>query len=249
MGTALLVFRLAARDVRRHAAQAILLVVAIAAATATLTMAIALNGVTSRSPYLTTRAATKGPDVVAYLTSAAQASNLSYASGVARHSGPFPVRLRADPLRRPPGRRVCRGAQRGAVRGRPAAANGRELGATGWRGDRADLRRRARRLGGRPGHHERQVVRGRGHRGDRGPVAVSEPVQRHPGRAHTGGVEVLQCLPVVVQHPSSVARGRPGTIQFRRSRPDLDDRGGRDRADLEGKSPDDLRREPEAREP
>ena len=91
MGTALLVFRLAARDVRRHAAQAILLVVAIAAAAATLTMAIALNGVTSRSPYLTTRAATKGPDVVAYLTSAAQASDLSHAPGVARHSGPFPV--------------------------------------------------------------------------------------------------------------------------------------------------------------
>src|SRR6202167_5691661 len=91
MGTALLVFRLAARDVRRHAAQAILLVVATAAAPATLTMAIALNGVTSRSPYLTTRAATKGPDVVAYVTSAAQASTLSYASGVARHSGPFPV--------------------------------------------------------------------------------------------------------------------------------------------------------------
>jgi putative ABC transport system permease protein len=91
MGTALLVLRLAARDVRRHAAQAILLVVAIAAATATLTMGIALNGVTSRSPYLTTRAATKGPDVVAYLTSAALASNLSHASGVANHSGPFPV--------------------------------------------------------------------------------------------------------------------------------------------------------------
>jgi len=91
MGTALLVFRLATRDVRRHAAQAVLLVVAIAAATATLTMGIALNGVTSRSPYLTTRAATKGPDVVAYLTSAGQASNLAHASGVANHSGPFPV--------------------------------------------------------------------------------------------------------------------------------------------------------------
>jgi putative ABC transport system permease protein len=91
MGTALLVFRLAARDIRRHAAQAILLVVAIAAATATLTMGIALNGVTSRSPYLTTRAATKGPDVVAYLASAAQATKLTHASGVASHSGPFPV--------------------------------------------------------------------------------------------------------------------------------------------------------------
>jgi ABC-type antimicrobial peptide transport system permease subunit len=91
MGTMLLVFRLAARDVRRHAAQAILLVVAIAAATATLTMAIAMNGVTTRSPYLTTRAATKGPDVVAYTTSASQATKLARASGVASHSGPFPV--------------------------------------------------------------------------------------------------------------------------------------------------------------
>jgi putative ABC transport system permease protein len=91
MGIALLVFRLAARDVRHHAAQAILLVVAVAAATATLTMGIALSGVTSRSPYLTTRAATKGPDVVAYLTSAAQAGSLIRASGVASHSGPFPI--------------------------------------------------------------------------------------------------------------------------------------------------------------
>jgi len=91
MGTALLVFRLAARDVRHHAAQAVLLVVAIAAATATLTMAIALSGVTSQSPYLTTRAATKGPDVVAYTTSASQAANLARASGVSSHSGPFPV--------------------------------------------------------------------------------------------------------------------------------------------------------------
>jgi putative ABC transport system permease protein len=91
MGTALLVIRLAARDVRHHAAQAVLLVVAIAAATATLTMGLALSGVTTQSPYLTTRAAAKGPDVVAYLTSASQASGLTHASGVASHSGPFPV--------------------------------------------------------------------------------------------------------------------------------------------------------------
>jgi putative ABC transport system permease protein len=91
MGTALLVFRLAARDVRHHAAQAVLLVVAIAAATATLTMGIALNGVTTQSPYVTTRAATKGPDVVAYLTSASQANQLAHAAGVSNSSGPFPV--------------------------------------------------------------------------------------------------------------------------------------------------------------
>jgi ABC-type antimicrobial peptide transport system permease subunit len=91
MGTALLVFRLAARDIRRHAAQALLLVIAIAASAATLTMGLALNGVTSQSPYLATRAATTGPDVVAYLTSASQATSLLRASGVAGHSGPFPV--------------------------------------------------------------------------------------------------------------------------------------------------------------
>ncbi|HEY6480703.1 MAG TPA: ABC transporter permease [Streptosporangiaceae bacterium] len=91
MGTALLVVRLAARDVRRHAAQALLLVIAIAASAATLTLGLALNGVTSQSPYLATRAATKGPDVVAYLTSAAQARSLVSASGVTGHSGPFPV--------------------------------------------------------------------------------------------------------------------------------------------------------------
>lgn len=90
MGTAFLVFRLAARDVRRHAAQAALLVVAIAAATATLTMALALNGVTSH-PYAATRAATKGPDVVANLTSVSQAKGLIHASGVTASSGPYPV--------------------------------------------------------------------------------------------------------------------------------------------------------------
>ena len=60
MGSVLLVFRLAVRDVRRHVAQAALLVVAIAAATATLTMALALNGVTSQ-PYAATRARPRVP--------------------------------------------------------------------------------------------------------------------------------------------------------------------------------------------
>jgi putative ABC transport system permease protein len=89
-GRALLLSRLVRRDIRHHLAQAILLVVAIAVATATLTMALALNGVTSH-PYAATRAATKGPDVVAYLTSAAQAKSLIHASGVAASSGPYPV--------------------------------------------------------------------------------------------------------------------------------------------------------------
>jgi len=90
MGSIFVVFRLAARDVRRHVAQAALLVVAIAAATATLTMALALNGVTSQ-PYAATRALTKGPDVVANLSSASQADSLIRASGVTSSSGPYPV--------------------------------------------------------------------------------------------------------------------------------------------------------------
>lgn len=66
MGKLVLICRLAARDVRHHLGQALLLVVAIAAATATLTMGLALGGVTNQ-PYQQTRTATKGPDVVVYL--------------------------------------------------------------------------------------------------------------------------------------------------------------------------------------
>jgi putative ABC transport system permease protein len=90
MGKAILVYRLALRDLRQHAAQAILLVIAIAAATATLTMALSMNGVTNQ-PFAATKAAAKGPDVVAYLTSTSQAASLVHASGVASSSGPYPV--------------------------------------------------------------------------------------------------------------------------------------------------------------
>jgi ABC-type lipoprotein release transport system permease subunit len=90
MGRLLLVCRLAANDVRHHLAQALLLVVAIAAATATLTMGLALHGVTSH-PYHQTRAATRGPDVVAYTQSPTQAEALTHARGVTAHSGPYPM--------------------------------------------------------------------------------------------------------------------------------------------------------------
>jgi putative ABC transport system permease protein len=89
-GRALLLSRLVLRDIRHHVAQVFLLVIAIAAATATLTTALALDGVTSH-PYAATRAATKGPDVIAYLTSPSQAKPLIHASGVTSHSGPYPV--------------------------------------------------------------------------------------------------------------------------------------------------------------
>ena len=106
-GRALLLFRLARQDIRHHFAQAVLLVVAIAVATATLTMAFALDGV-NNNPYLQTKAATKGPDVVAQsgndpytsVTSPADLAALvalNHAKGVAAHSGP--IRSWATPAR------------------------------------------------------------------------------------------------------------------------------------------------------
>jgi putative ABC transport system permease protein len=100
-GRSLLLIRLARQDIRHHLTQAVLLVVAIAVATTTLTMAFALNGVNA-NPYQQTKAATKGPDVVAQsandpntgLTSKADVAALTaigHAKGVAAHSGPYPI--------------------------------------------------------------------------------------------------------------------------------------------------------------
>jgi putative ABC transport system permease protein len=64
MGLLLLVWRLAVKDLRHRPAQALLLLLAIAAGAATLTLGLSLQGATN-NPYARTRAATKGPDVVA----------------------------------------------------------------------------------------------------------------------------------------------------------------------------------------
>jgi putative ABC transport system permease protein len=90
MSRLVLIARLAVRDLRHRPAQAVLLLLAITAATATLTLGLALNGVTS-SPYLRTKAATNGPDITAFVSSAAQAAPLSRAGGVSAHSGPYPL--------------------------------------------------------------------------------------------------------------------------------------------------------------
>ena len=107
MGRITLVARLAARDIRHHKAQAVLLLLAITAATTTLVLGLALNGVTSH-PYQQTRAATNGPDLVASYgldmgyngpgtgaSSAAQVqadtTALTHLSGVTEYSGPYPV--------------------------------------------------------------------------------------------------------------------------------------------------------------
>jgi ABC-type lipoprotein release transport system permease subunit len=140
MSRILLVGRLAARDLRRRPAQAVLLLLAITAATATLSLALALNGVTNH-PYQQTRAATNGPDLVAQLAAfdsrgpvtlsqahlRAEVKTLTSAPGVARYGGPYPV---ASALLQANG--IAVGAQ---VEGRPpgvASIDQPELTAGRW---------------------------------------------------------------------------------------------------------------------
>ena len=98
-----LVGRLVARDLRRRPGQALLMLLAITAATATLTLGLVLHGVTSQ-PYQQTRAATNGPDEVAYIgqpppvtgtklqkQALTEAGKLARAPGVTASSGPFPL--------------------------------------------------------------------------------------------------------------------------------------------------------------
>ena len=106
MGRVLLVGRLAARDLRRRPATAVLMLLAIVAATTTLTLGLALHGTTSH-PYDTTRAATAGPDVVAQATVAKPGAPgnprvdlpgldaLTHAAGVTASSGPYPYTFAA----------------------------------------------------------------------------------------------------------------------------------------------------------
>jgi ABC-type lipoprotein release transport system permease subunit len=98
MGRLRLICRLAARDLRRRRTEALLLLLAFTAACATLALGLALNGVTNQ-PYLQTRNATAGPDIVLQLnpngsaavtrTGLAQLAALEKASGVVGHTGPY----------------------------------------------------------------------------------------------------------------------------------------------------------------
>jgi putative ABC transport system permease protein len=94
MGRILLICRLAARDLRRRPAEAVLLMLVIAAAATALTMGLALHGVTTSQSYGRTRAVTAGPDVVATNVSASGIPGLTAAArapGVIGRSGPYPV--------------------------------------------------------------------------------------------------------------------------------------------------------------
>ncbi|MCK2222064.1 FtsX-like permease family protein, partial (plasmid) [Actinomadura sp. ATCC 31491] len=92
MGRILLVIRLALRDLRRRRTEAALLLIAVLAATTTLTLGLVLRDAAG-DPYRSTRATTRGPDVVASAGPGglAKLGKLATASGVTAHSGPYPV--------------------------------------------------------------------------------------------------------------------------------------------------------------
>jgi putative ABC transport system permease protein len=100
MGKALILWRLAVKDLRHRPAEAVLLLLAITTAATTLTLGLALHGATD-NPYAATRTATNGPDVVAQQfpsppnalepADVAYLTPLEHAPGVIAHAGPFPV--------------------------------------------------------------------------------------------------------------------------------------------------------------
>jgi ABC-type lipoprotein release transport system permease subunit len=92
MGRLLLVTRLALRDLRRRRTEAALLVIAILAATTTLTLGLVVRDAAG-DPYQHTRAATRGPDVVAgtgLFAEPADLERLVTSPDVIEHSGPYP---------------------------------------------------------------------------------------------------------------------------------------------------------------
>ena len=98
MGRVLLTWRLAIRDIQRRRVQSALLLAMIVTTTTTLTIGLALHNVTD-SPFARTRAATRGPDIVAELNPPTDARSavtrgfapLVHARGVAGTSGPYPI--------------------------------------------------------------------------------------------------------------------------------------------------------------
>ncbi|WP_433349177.1 ABC transporter permease [Microtetraspora malaysiensis] len=95
MGRIVLIVRLVLADVRRHKAQAAMLLLAVTVATATMALGLSLRGV-SGALYEQTRAVTAGPDVVALsgdtgpaVTSAL--ASLAEAPEVVAHHGPYRI--------------------------------------------------------------------------------------------------------------------------------------------------------------
>ena len=98
MGRLLLVSRLVIGDIKRRRVQSALLLMMILTTTTTLTIGLALHKVTD-SPFARTRAATRGPDIVAEINPPSATRSavthgfapLVQAGGVAGTSGPYPI--------------------------------------------------------------------------------------------------------------------------------------------------------------
>ena len=98
MGRLLLVSRLVVGDIKRRRTQSALLLLMIVTTTTTLTIGLTLHKLTD-SPFARTRAATRGPDIVAEVVPppgpspevARDFAPLVHARGVASTSGPYPV--------------------------------------------------------------------------------------------------------------------------------------------------------------
>lgn len=96
MGRILLMWRLAARDLRRRPSEAVLLLLTLTSATTMLTLGLVLTGVVGQ-PFESTKEATAGPDVMASVApidgqaaDLARLEALADEPGVTAHSGPFP---------------------------------------------------------------------------------------------------------------------------------------------------------------
>jgi ABC-type lipoprotein release transport system permease subunit len=204
MGRTFLIVRLAARDLRRRGSEAALLFVALAVATTTLTLGLVLHG-EQDTPYAHTRAATRGPDVVAAVfpasfgtvsrTNLSRLRSLDHATGVTGHSGPFPVTWAPLQLGRLTAGAEVEGRDRGrAVVDQPEVTNGTWVHAGG-----AVLERTfATALGARIGDD----VRIGGHRFPVIGIAVTTAFTPYP-RICTGGCELT--TPALRQtHPGLV---------------------------------------------
>ncbi|MFC4122104.1 ABC transporter permease [Nonomuraea zeae] len=95
MGSVVLVVRLVLADVRRHRAQAAMLLLAVTVATATMALGLSVRGV-SDAMYEQTRAATAGPDMVALTGASGSAVTSAMAAlasepEVVAHHGPYRI--------------------------------------------------------------------------------------------------------------------------------------------------------------
>ncbi|MEV0380260.1 FtsX-like permease family protein [Nonomuraea sp. NPDC050643] len=95
MGRTVLILRLVLADVRRHRAQAAMLVLAVTAATTTLALGLSLGGA-NQTLYEQTRAATAGPDVVALSGDSGPAATSALTSlakepEIVAHHGPYRI--------------------------------------------------------------------------------------------------------------------------------------------------------------